>query len=108
MKAQLKSSCSLALFTNVPFLLVILANLFSTMGLYIPYMFLPKLAMSKAISKLDASFLLSAVGISNTIGRILTGLITDLPCVDPVVVTFIALGLGGVCPLVMVFCDPYW
>jgi len=101
-------SCSPQLFTSAPFLLVILANLFSTMGLYIPYMFLPKLAEENGISPLDAAFLISVIGITNTIGRIITGLITDLPKVCPLMLTTIALGLGGVCPLLMALCTSYW
>ncbi|XP_023341712.1 monocarboxylate transporter 12 isoform X2 [Eurytemora carolleeae] len=96
------------LLTNIPFLLLLLANLFSTMGLYIPYMYLPSQAESKGIPAVDASFLISVVGICNTLGRILSGLLTDIPCVDPMVVTTLALTFGGLCPLLMALCVEYW
>ena len=35
------------LLTNIPFLLLCLCNLFSTQGLYIPYVYLVELAMSE-------------------------------------------------------------
>merc|ERR1712061_43189 len=104
----LEQSCSPRLLTNIPFMLLTLSNLFATQGLYIPYMFLPSLATSKGISELDASFLISIVGISNTICRILSGMLTDLPGVSALVVTFIALGIGGIAPLAMPFCEEYW
>jgi len=106
-KEVVSTACSPRLMTSVPFLLLMLANLFSTMGLYIPYMFLPKQAEGTGMSSVDASFLISIVGISNTLGRILSGLLTDLPCVDPTMVTTIALGLGGFCPILMTFCSSY-
>ena len=127
MMTILEQSCSPRLLTNVPFMLLTLSNLFATQGLYIPYMFLPSLAASKGISELDASFLISIVGICNTICRILSGLLTDLPGVSALVVTFIALGedrldrqcgeeendnflpsgVGAIAPLAMPFCESY-
>jgi len=101
-------SCSPKLLTNLPFMLLCFSNLFATQGLYIPYMFLPSLAKSQGISKVNASFLISIVGICNTICRILSGMLTDLPGVSALVVTFIALGVGGIAPLAMPFCDEYW
>jgi len=108
LKSVVSSVCSPRLLSNVPFILLMLANLCSTMGLYIPYMFLTMQAESTGISAVDAAFLISVVGICNTLGRILSGLLTDLPCVDPLIVTTIALFLGGLCPLLMAFCVPYW
>lgn len=104
----IEQSCSPRLLTNLPFMLLSLSNLFATQGLYIPYMFLPSLATSKGIEAVNASFLISIVGISNTICRILSGLLTDLPGVSALVVTFVALGVGGLAPLAMPFCHSYW
>ena len=61
-------------------------------GLYIPYIFLPSLAMGKGISEVNAAFLISIVGICNTTCRILSGMLTTLPSVSALVVTFITLG----------------
>merc|ERR1711936_1464054 len=104
----IEQSCSPKLLTNLPFMLLTLSNLFATQGLYIPYMFLPSLATSKGITEVNASFLISIVGISNTICRILSGWLTDLPGVSALVVTFVALGVGGVAPLAMPYCGAYW
>merc|ERR1719225_51089 len=107
-KTIINESCSPKLMTNVPFMLLCLANLFSTQGLYIPYVFLPGLAGGRGISEVNASFLISIVGICNTICRILSGMLTDLPCVNALIVTVLALGLGGIAPLAMPFCGEYW
>ena len=85
-------SCSPKLLTNLPFMLLCFSNLFALQSLYIPYMFLPSLATSRGISKVNACSLISIVGICNTICRILSGMLTDLPGVSALMVTFIALG----------------
>ena len=46
-------NASYRLLTNVPFLLLCLCNLFSTQGLYIPYVYLVELAMSEGESYLS-------------------------------------------------------
>ena len=92
LRTVIDQSCSPRLLTNPPFMLLCLSNLFATQGLYIPYVFLPALATSRGIDAVDASFLISIVGISNTICRILSGMLTDVKGVSALVVTFIALG----------------
>ena len=92
LRTVVDQSCSPRLLTNLPFMLLCFSNLFATQGLYIPYVFLPKLAMQRGVSEVNASFLISIVGICNTIGRILSGMLTDLPGVSALVVTIIALG----------------
>ena len=110
LRAILKVSLYRRLLTNVPFLLLCLCNLFSTQGLYIPYVYLVELATSQGehrhmqstiylmysvfmkrtkactiwwagVAASSAAFLISVVGISNTIGRVISGAFTDLPFV---------------------------
>jgi len=104
----LDESCSPKLLTNVPFMLLCFSNLFATQGLYIPYIFLPSLATGKGISEVNAAFLISIVGICNTTCRILSGMLTSLPGVSALVVTFITLGIGAIAPLAMPFCEDFW
>jgi len=131
LKTVLESSCSPRLLRNLPFMLLCLSNLFATQGLYIPYSFIPILAKERlciasvnttllegsasgeegedpcAEAAVAAAFLISIVGICNTLCRILSGYVTDLPGVNSLVVTTLALGLGGIAPLAMPFCYSY-
>ena len=52
------------------------------------------MAQSLGFSADKASFLISMVGITNTIGRVASGWFTDIPCISPLVVTIIATLLG--------------
>lgn len=81
---------------SVPFRLIWIGNLFEVMGVYCPYVYLPMLATSFGISASNASFLISVVGITNTIGRILSGWFADFPKVNAIIVTVIALIISGI------------
>ena len=62
----LASSPSLPLF-----LMVMVGDFLATMSLCIPYTFLPAVAVGKGIGAQDAAFLISAAGISSTVGSII-------------------------------------
>jgi len=51
------------------FILIVIADFFAFTAIYIPYTHLPPLAKIAGVSSGDAVFLISAGGISNTIGR---------------------------------------
>jgi len=87
------------LVNSVPFRLIWIGNLFEVMGVYCPYVYLPMLATSFGISASNASFLISVVGITNTIGRILSGWLTDFPNVNAIIVTVGALIISGICSI---------
>jgi len=108
MKKIAYGSCNPRLLVNVPFMLLALSNFFATQGLYIPYMFIQTYAEGQGVSSVNAAFLISIIGITNTVARILTGLVTDLPFVSPLIVTTLALGIGGIAPLAIAFCTEYW
>ena len=39
----------------------------------------------------QASFLISMIGITNTVGRVAIGWLSDIPCVSPLVVNLVSL-----------------
>merc|ERR1712088_72970 len=65
---------------NLPFFLVMLANLPAVMGLYIPYMYLPGITQQRGLSKGESALFIS----------------------------FLALSWGAVCPFLMTFCYDFW
>jgi len=81
--------------SSIPFRFIWIGNLVAVMGVYCPYVYLPVLATSFGIDPSNASLLISVIGITNTVGRVLSGWIADFPGVNPIVVTVIALTIGG-------------
>jgi len=92
---------------NPYFLLVAISQAIASLGFFIPFIFLPDMAVLKGFPVVDSNFLLSVIAITNTVGRIIIGLITDIPCVDSLMMTNLSIILLGVATLVFPFCTTY-
>ena len=64
---------SISLLLNPSFLLIAMSNLLGMLGFYVPFVFLPNMAVMRGIDTDRANFLLSVIGISNTLGRVVSG-----------------------------------
>jgi len=98
----------LTVIKNIPFLCVMLANLPAVMGLYIPYMFLPGITQQRGLTADESALLISLIGLVNTMGRILSGAITDHPKIDALFLTTVTIFLGSLCPALMTLCHAFW
>ena len=99
----LKSMLNPKILTDKKFLLIGISNFFGFLGFYIPFVYLPSMARDNGVEKDEAAFLLSIIGISNTVGRVFTGFISDLQCVDSLFVVNISLILSSVSLFTMPF-----
>ena len=54
------------------------------LAVYVPYVYLPNMTSSKGIDSESAAFIISLIGVSNTIGRVVIGAIVDLPWVNQI------------------------
>ncbi|VDK44585.1 unnamed protein product [Anisakis simplex] len=83
--------------------LLCLSNLFGMLGFYVPFMFLIDMAGEKNIPKEKASLLLSVIGITNTLGRIVSGWLADRGWVSALTINNFSLLSCGVltciCPM---------
>ena len=98
-----KSMLNPKILTDKKFLLIGVSNFFGFLGFYIPFVYLPSMAGDNGVEKDEAAFLLSIIGISNTVGRVFTGFISDLQCVDSLFVVNISLILSSVSLFTMPF-----
>ena len=55
--------------------------------MFVPFTYLPELAESTGILPTQAAFLISAIGIASSVGRILSGWIDDQPWSNPILLT---------------------
>lgn len=86
----------LDIISNPAMALVMLGNFSEPMGIYIVYTYLPSIGRYLGFSSSQASLVISGVGISNTVGRIAFGWITDRPEVSAMGITAAALILGSI------------
>uniref|UniRef100_A0A8W8IN66 Monocarboxylate transporter 13 n=1 Tax=Magallana gigas TaxID=29159 RepID=A0A8W8IN66_MAGGI len=67
---------------DVIFLLFTISNICTIIGFMMPYIYLPHRALEYGINKTHATFLISVIGIANTIGRVVFGWMADKPWVN--------------------------
>lgn len=66
----LKEMVNYEILSQPLFLLIAISNVFGMAGFYVPFVYLPNMAQLQGIPVESANFLLSIIGISNTIGKI--------------------------------------
>ena len=108
------------------YLLIALADGVATLALFIPFTYLPDLAVSKGVSANDAAFLISAAGthmihkqdffhnhnfifsgISSSAGRLLSGVLCDLSWFHPLILTTVVVCFAAVPALAMSWVTCY-
>jgi len=90
------------------FLVALTGDFLATMALYIPYTHLPKLAESRGVPAAQAAFLISAAGVSNTLGRVLSGWISDKQWIHPLHLTMAVTSIATIPILILPWCSVYW
>lgn len=95
---------SFTLLKNPVFLMFAISNFFTSIGFNMPFIYLPDRAILSGIDEQSAAWLLSTIGIGNTLGRIVFGFMADLPWVNRLMLYNTALTICGVatflCPFV--------
>jgi len=67
----LKEMVNYEILSQPLFLLIAISNVFGMLGFYVPFVYLPNMAVMQGIPVESANFLLSVIGISNTIGKLI-------------------------------------
>ncbi|CAG7827516.1 unnamed protein product [Allacma fusca] len=106
-KAALGQLMDFGLLKNPVFLFVAVSNIFGMLGFYVPFVYLIDSAQNKGIDKDQAAYLLSIIGITNTVGRVLSGVISDLPQVSALLMNNLCLLLSGICIALVPFCASF-
>ena len=83
MRQTIHEMMDFRLFLDIVFILFAVSNLLTSIGFVVPYIFLPNRGLNEYKFNSDqSSWLISVVGISNTVGRVVFGYIADLKCVN--------------------------
>ena len=148
MREALKEMVNVKLLFDPIFFLIGISNAIGMIGFYTPFVYLPSMAaqyvilhnalkknhhqfslIQDGISTEDAAFLVSVIGISNTVGRVLSGWISDFSWVwnkqkiyqqqrhiytyfvikvNSLVVTNSAIILSALTVFLFPYCSSYW
>lgn len=102
-----EESSMLTVLRSPALLLVMVGNIPILMAVYTTYTYLPSMAESSGFSSYEASLLISVIGVTNTVGRIVSGWVTDLPQVSALVTTILALVLSSTLPCLLPLTTSY-
>ncbi|XP_055602325.1 uncharacterized protein LOC129751075 isoform X2 [Uranotaenia lowii] len=95
-KNALGAMMDVSLLKDPVFMMIGISNIFGMAGLYVPFVYLVDAAKLDGIEQNSASFLISIIGITNTVARIVCGYVADFPKVD-------ALFMNNICLLISTF-----
>lgn len=96
-----------SLLKNNVFMMICISNIIGMVGFYVPYVYITDSSIMKGVSPDRAAFLLSVIGITNTVGRLLFGWFADRPGVSALLVNNISIALTGICVFCLPFCSNY-
>jgi hypothetical protein len=85
-----------SLLKSFTFILLCSSGVLVFIGLYTPFVYVVQKAKVMGIEEAERSNILLILGICNTVSRVITGLISDIPKVDVIVVQNVAAVLAGV------------
>lgn len=103
-KSALNDMMDFSLLKDPVFLLIGISNVFGMAGLYVPFVYLVDAAEKQGVDRNSASYLLSVIGITNTVGRVACGYVADFPKVDSLLLNNICLVVSTVAVALTPFC----
>ncbi|XP_050415568.2 uncharacterized protein LOC126829630 [Patella vulgata] len=89
------------------FSLLVFSSILTMLGFFVPFFYLVKKASEIGVGQKEGVFLLSIIGMTNTLGRVISGWIADRPWADPLYINNGALILTGVATAVCPFFNSY-
>uniref|UniRef100_A0A2M4CUA9 Putative monocarboxylate transporter n=1 Tax=Anopheles darlingi TaxID=43151 RepID=A0A2M4CUA9_ANODA len=106
-KNAIAAMMDVSLLRDPVFMMIGVSNIFGMAGLYVPFVYLVDAAVLDGIDQNSASFLISIIGITNTVGRIVCGYVADFPKVDALFLNNICLVISTIAVALTPFCSSY-
>lgn len=104
---SLKQMCDLSLLKDTIFLMFVISNFCTSIGFNMPFIFLTDRAVDEGIDAESAKWLVSVIGISNTVGRVIFGFLADRPGVNRLLLYNTALTICGIATALCPLCSTY-
>lgn len=92
----------MSLLKSPSFLLLSISGFFTVLGMYAPFIYIEARALKHHIHEDTAVFLMTLVGITNTAGRIICGIISSFPKASPITLSYISLIMCGTATILSV------
>lgn len=108
-RRALATLLDVSLFKSVTFVILALSGFFTMTGFFVPFVYVQNRARENDVPPEAVEWLVSSIGVANIVGRLLCGLVSSMPKVSPLLVTNIALTMGGLATMLSNLCfDTYF
>lgn len=108
LKKTLVEMLDVSLLKSPSFAIFVLSGAITMMGFFTPFIYLMDRAILNGMDKNKAVWMVSAIGICNTIGRLLCGLISSHPNINTLMVNNIAVITAGASTMVSGLLKEDW
>lgn len=95
-RRTLATMLDISLLKSPSFVLLSLSGGLTLMGFFVPFMYLTERAEFRGMDPSRSMWLVSTIGIANTVGRVCCGFLSSLPKVNTLAVNNLALSIGGI------------
>lgn len=105
---KLNKIIDFSLFQDFIFVFFAVSNFLTSLGFNVPFIFI--IDQATQISNIDpshADWLLSTIGISNTVGRVILGLLADMKCMNRLYLYATVLTISGVATMLEPICTTF-
>ncbi|CAD1473627.1 unnamed protein product [Heterotrigona itama] len=96
---------NISLLKDPVFILFTFSNFCTSIGFYVPYVYVLPQAEERGINKKDANYLLAIIGIANTVGRIILGYVSDKPEINRLLIYNLCLTICAT--ILSTFCTSF-
>ncbi|XP_045785637.1 monocarboxylate transporter 13 [Maniola jurtina] len=105
-KAALSEMLDVSLLVDPIFILFSVSNFLTSIGFYIPYVYTVPMSEKQGIE--NSPYLISIIGASNLVGRIVLGYISDKPWVNRLLAYNVCLTIAGISTAMAMVCWEFW
>lgn len=105
-KSALSEMLDMSLLVDPIFIIFALSNFLTSIGFYIPYVYIVPLSKQLAIE--NPPYLISIIGGANLVGRIILGYISDKPWVNRLLAYNMCLTIAGISVILCMACWEFW
>ncbi|KAI4458177.1 monocarboxylate transporter [Holotrichia oblita] len=107
-RRTLATMLDISLLKSPSFVLLSISGAFTMMGFYVPFMYLTERAEYRHMHPSFSMWLVSTIGIANTIGRVICGVLSSVPKVNTLAVNNVAMTIGGIATMASGLSSSDW
>ncbi|EAA44794.4 AGAP003205-PA [Anopheles gambiae str. PEST] len=95
-RRTLVTMLDMSLLKSISFMMLAFSGFLTMMGFFVPFLYVKQRAVAGGMADEVSTFIVSAIGISNTIARVVCGVLTSFKNINALHLNNVAITLGGI------------